>query len=316
MANGGNERNLLDNMVNFINTKRIEASIPDTWRRGKVRLDGYERIGGTTNRNYKIFIGSEVLVLRLPGRGTGRFISRADEMANQAAATRAGFSPESVYFNERSGVKITPFIDDAASLTPQTARDPHIYTRVAHFLSGFHRSEIRFVNRFDVFQKLRTYEKVAKSRFVRFYPEFRKRRDAVFALEAEVRRLQPPPVACHNDLVPENILDYQDTFQLIDWEYSGTNDPAWDIGSFLLETEMPWSDGLSFIEAYHAGRTVPEQFLWRVRAYQVLQDMLWALWSLIQESALGASPKRARDYHLYGAVRYQRCITMLQTLRD
>ena len=37
-----------------------------------LRRSALERIGGLTNRNYKLYFGEQTLVLRLPGRGTAR----------------------------------------------------------------------------------------------------------------------------------------------------------------------------------------------------------------------------------------------------
>lgn len=44
---------------------------------------------------------------------------------------------------------------------------------------------------------------------------------------------------CHNDLVAENFLKAEDgTIYLIDWEYSGMNDPMWDIAALFLESNF------------------------------------------------------------------------------
>jgi thiamine kinase-like enzyme len=47
---------------------------------------------------------------------------------------------------------------------------------------------------------------------------------------------------CHNDLVPENVMIKQinatnASYVLIDWEYAGYNDIAWDYASLLLECD-------------------------------------------------------------------------------
>ena len=70
----------------FLDQRRIEAALPPVMRKRRVDLSGYERIGGLTNRNYKLYFGEQTLVLRLPGRGTQRFIDRATERANHEAA--------------------------------------------------------------------------------------------------------------------------------------------------------------------------------------------------------------------------------------
>ena len=39
------------------------------------------------------------------------------------------------------------------------------------------------------------------------------------------------PVPCHNDLLAENYLDDRDRLWLVDWEYSGNNDPTFELGN-------------------------------------------------------------------------------------
>ena len=39
-----------------------------------------------------------------------------------------------------------------------------------------------------------------------------------------------PLVACHCDPLCENFLDTGERMWIVDWEYSGMNDPLWDLG--------------------------------------------------------------------------------------
>ena len=70
----------------FIDGRRIEAALPPGLRRRGVVLEGLQPIGGLTNRNYKLFVGGEALVLRLPGRGTGRAPRRRGRPAGRSAS--------------------------------------------------------------------------------------------------------------------------------------------------------------------------------------------------------------------------------------
>ena len=44
-----------------------------------------------------------------------------------------------------------------------------------------------------------------------------------------------PLVACHCDPLCENFLDTGERMWLVDWEYSGMNDPMWDLGDLCVE---------------------------------------------------------------------------------
>ncbi|MDA8425463.1 MAG: choline kinase family protein [Treponema sp.] len=296
------EIGLLEGLRRFIDGRRIEAALPPELRRKGVNLDTRERLGGLTNQNYKIMVGGEALVLRLPGWGTGRFIRRSIERTNQEAAARAGFTPHSVFFDGRTGVKITRFLGEACALDPRAAKDRT--EAVAGLLARFHRSGLRFVNDFDVFKLARTYERVAHGRFARFYEGYAHIRTRVQAIERPLSLIAGDRVACHNDLVPENILVSPEGLTLIDWEYSGMNDPAWDLASFALESGFDEELEARFLAAYAEGR-VTERLKIRVDAYKLLQDFLWSLWSLLQETA-SRDPVRARSYRDYGTDRFMR----------
>lgn len=300
---------LFEGLKRFIDGRRIEAALPPELRKRPYSYDAGQTLGGITNRNYKLVVGGESLVLRLPGKGTGRFINRSTERANQEAAARAGFTPHSIYFDGRTGVKITPFLHEARALDPGSARQRANAESVAALLSRFHRSGVRFVNDFDVFKLARIYERVARGRFGKFYAGFDRAKKRVFALERPLSVLAPERVACHNDLVPENILATPQGLTLIDWEYSGMNDPAWDLASFVLESGLDPSEEDGFLGSY-IGASVPDRLRLRVDAYKLLQDYLWSLWSILQETA-NREPSKARGYREYGQDRFDRAVRML-----
>lgn len=302
---------IVDGIRRFVYTRMIEAAIPPRIRKGTPPLEGIERIGGLTNRNYKLKLGEETLVLRLPGRGTGRFIDRSSERANQEAAARAGFTPSSLYFDRRTGVKISSYLQDAHALDALEAKRPDRSAEIAAFLNRFHGSQIRFVKEFNPFRMIRIYERVARTRFARFYDGFGFARDRILSFEAPLRGMCEKKVACHNDLVPENILAGPAGLTLIDWEYSGMNDPSWDIASFLLESDFGPREEAHFLSSYFGG-TVPDRAIVGVNAYKLLQDFLWSLWSLLQGNA-ARNPQKSRYYREYGDFRYHRGIVRLES---
>lgn len=290
----------------FIEARRVEAALPLRMRKFVSRKSEYERIGGLTNRNYKLYLGTEAYVLRLPGRGTGLFIDRASERRNHEAAAAAGFTPPSLHFDPRTGVKITHFIADAVPLDSREARHPEILAAVAKLLSGLHGSGMMFSNEFNVFKMALIYERLARIRAAKFYPGFARLKPRALGLKRLLGGLDRPLVACHNDLVPENILATAQGLTLIDWEYSGMNDPAWDLASYCLESGFGPREEQAFLCSYAQGRDTSVQVLTvAVHAYQFLQDYLWSLWSLLQEAA-SRDPGMALYYRQYGESRFER----------
>jgi thiamine kinase-like enzyme len=290
----------------FIEAMRVEAALPPRLRKFVSRKSEYERIGGLTNRNYKLYVGNEAYVLRLPGRGTGLFIDRASERRNHEAAAAAGLTPPSLHFDPRTGVKITHFIADAVALDAKEAKHPDIMDAVAELLSRLHGSGLVFSNDFNVFKTALIYERLAKIRAAKFYPGFSRLKPRALGLKRQLAALDRPLLACHNDLVPENILATSQGLTLIDWEYSGMNDPAWDLASFCLESGFGPKEEEAILAAY-AARTgsAARDLAIAVHAYEFLQDYLWSLWALLQEAA-SRDQGMALYYRQYGESRFER----------
>lgn len=303
----------IEQLKEFLRTKTLEAVIPQDFKRNGVQLVKYERIGGLTNKNYKLLMGDDVLVLRLPGRGTGRFINRSHERANHFAAARAGYTPPALYFNQFTGVKVSTFLQDATVLSPLTASMPENYLQVATLLREFHDAPVRFANTFNGFAMTRVYERVARSRFEPLYAGFKDLQSRIRSLESILKSMTVPMRACHNDLVPENILAVDGRMQLIDWEYSGMNDPAWDIASFLLESEFGPEDIKAFLAVYLPSTADSAEFMFRVQVYEAVQDYLWSLWSLMQCSS-NRNSDRGPYYRRYGEQRFARARSSLEAL--
>jgi hypothetical protein len=62
-----------------------------------------ERLGGLTNRNYKITASDQRYVLRIPGDKTGDYINRKVEAHNARVAAEAGVNAEVLFFDAPRG---------------------------------------------------------------------------------------------------------------------------------------------------------------------------------------------------------------------
>ena len=55
------------------------------------------------------------------------------------------------------------------------------------------------------------------------------------AMRAALARNPVPLVPCHCDPLCENFIDTGARMWVVDWEYSGMNDPMWDLGDLSVE---------------------------------------------------------------------------------
>lgn len=111
---------------------------------------------------------------------------------------------------------------------------------------------------------------------------------------------------CHCDPLCENFLDSGERMWLVDWEYSGMNDPLWDLGDLSVEAGFTTAQDMEMLHAYCGGEPGQGQ-VGRMVIYKALCDLLWTLWGLIQHS--DGNP--AEDFWAYAIGRFERCNALM-----
>ena len=89
---------------------------------------------------------------------------------------------------------------------------------------------------------------------------------------------------------------------LVDWEYSGMNDPMWDLGDLSVEAGFSEQQDLQMLAAWNDG-DITTNLHGRLVIYKAMADLLWTLWGLIQHA--NANP--ADDFWAYATNRFDRC---------
>ncbi|TXE90065.1 phosphotransferase family protein [Campylobacter volucris] len=206
----------------------------------EIKIYSIEKIGVMTNQNYLIIIIHEVNLelycLRLANLKTNRLVNRSYEKYNDNLVSKNKFSVESVYFDEITGVKITKFLNDSYALNLGSIANKDILRQIALKLKEFHESKLEFKNIFNIYEE---YFSLLKEKDI-FYKYHEKMNYILEAFNTIALYFQKQPIRfypCHNDLVPENIL-VKDKIYFIDWEYSGKNDPLWELANFITESRL------------------------------------------------------------------------------
>ena len=264
-------------------------------------------IGGMSNKNFKVIVHSHEYILRVPGIGASGMVNRDDEEKNSLIACGLGISPSVRYFDPRTGIKLADYVTNAETLNRGTIQRPDNIDKVVSIFLKLHNSGYRLNNDFNVFAEIRRYESLLIKANGHMYDGYTANRERIFALEKELNNLGVELKPCHNDLVPENFIKAADgTLYLIDWEYSGMNDPLWDIAALFLESEfLPDNKELFLNKYYH--NSIPDQTEKKILMYQVLMDVLWSIWTCIKESM-------GDDFGSYGQDRFSRAMNNLNCL--
>ena len=210
--------------------------------------------GGMTNANYHVAIDGKEYILRIPGACTETMISRENEKHNSILASNIGINPKTLYFNEKTGVKVTDFISNAETLNGKTARLEMNIKLTTKIIKELHNSSLKLYSTFDCFEEYEKYKKLIEDANASYYDGFPEMERFFYRLKTDLSRLGIHYCPCHNDLVPENFVkDASGRLYLIDWEYSGYNDPMWDLASHLLECEFSPSEEELFLNYYFNG---------------------------------------------------------------
>jgi thiamine kinase-like enzyme len=265
------------------------------------------RLGGLTNRVFRIDTGGERFALRIPGKGTEEYIDRKVEIHNARVAARAGVSAEVVYADTDSGVMLTRYIDGIVTMTAEEfARREGAAARAGRALRQMHDFPETFEFRFELFSMIDDYLAILDQRKAELPEGYA---DVVESAQPVRMALERNPVAlapCHCDPLCENFLDSGERMWIVDWEYSGMNDPLWDLGDLSVEAAFTPRQDQELMQAYCGGAASAAQ-VGRMVIYKAMCDLLWTLWGLIQHS--DANP--AEDFWAYSTGRFERCKALM-----
>ena len=267
------------------------------------------QIGGMSNKNFRVDFKGQSYVLRVPGNGSEGMVDRSFEQFNSMEASKLGINPSVHYFNAQIGIKLVDFVEDSETLNPATVQRPDNIKKIVKIYQTLHHSHIRLKNEFNVFREIEKYDILINKAGTQMYNGWEQLRCQVMELEHLLNSLGTDLHPCHNDAVAENFLKAKDgKIYLIDWEYSGMNDPMADIAALFLENDFSPENQDYVLTLYFDGQ-VPKNVMRKILCYQVLWDCLWAQWTVVKEA-------KGDDFGTYGIDRYNRAVENLKRIYE
>ena len=242
-----------------------------------------------TNRTFRLARADEAFVLRLPGRGTERYIDRAGEAANARAAAAIGLSPEIVYADPRGGLMLSRYVSGAEPLSPERlTRRAELRATVA-LLRRLHHSGLAFKGQMRLYPKLDEYLGLADA------PALKPLRREGEKLRSILEEGWEPARPCHIDPAPHNFIVAGSRRYLVDWEYSAMCEPLWDLAGLSIEGEFDVGQDAEMLTAYFGN--AERAWTSRLHLYEIMLRLLAAAWGVVQ-LADGNGP--AEIAHLVG----------------
>lgn len=262
-----------------------------------------ERLGGLTNLVFRV----GAYCLRLPGKGTEEYIDRQNEAVAAREAARAGVSPEVIHADDQSGIMATRFIEGAVTMTPEAFRTRRgAPGRAGEAFRKLHGSGAVFPFRFELFAMIDDYLAILATKDVALPEGYHDVVREAATVRAALAAHSLPLAPCHCDPLCENFLDTGARMWIVDWEYSGMNDPMWDLGDLSVEAGFSAAQEDEMLAAYFGGAPSAAD-RGRMVIYKAMCDLLWTLWGLIQL----ANGNPADDFRAYADGRFARCKALM-----
>ena len=256
--------------------EQVIATVPE-WAGRPVTV---ERIAaGLTNTNYRVEVDGTPLFVRIPGAATELLaVDRANELHNSRAAAEAGVAPRVVHTIPAWDVFVLEWLP-ARTMSNEALSAPGMPVRIAEVLRRLHAGP-RFRDDFDMFRLAERYLALIDDRGIAIPTGYRDRLDRIPRIEVALARHPLPAVPCHNDLLADNYLDDGERLWLVDWEYSGNNDPTFELAN--TAQELGWDEARTHeLSAAYFGEASPA-LLARMHLQMIMSDVGWTLWAAIQ----------------------------------
>jgi thiamine kinase-like enzyme len=252
--------------------------------------------GGITNRNYRVRMGGEDLVLRICDHGAEVLgIDRTTEEIASRRAAAEGIAPAVVAFLADVPALVTRWLP-GGDLTPEEMRTPRVLGQVAALLRRLHATPA-LPTAFAVYRLVEDQRGLATT-----VPDSY---EGILALsrriEAALTGPEHVPVSCHNDLLTANFVRDGARVCIVDWEYAGMNDRYFDLGNLSVNNGFEADHDRAFLELYFEEPVTERRFA-ALQLMRLISDFREAMWGVVQH---GRSTLDF-DYVAYAAEHFER----------
>jgi len=258
---------IIDEVVNKI----------DDWKGKKVSI--HPLSGGLTNTNFKVEVDGVPHFVRVPGESTELLaIDRNNEYHNTKAASDAVVAPKVLYHLPEYNVMVIEFLN-GKTMSKDSLNEQGMPTRMAQAIKKLNQGP-RFFSDFNMFRLTEYYLSLCKERDIRIPGGYLERMPTVAQIEKAMNIKPLTTVPCNNDLLAENYIDDGKQLWLIDYEYSGNNDPTFELGNTCQEMQFN-DEQISEVCAAYFGQATSDMIA-RMKLNMIMSDVGWGLWAAIQ----------------------------------
>ncbi len=249
-----NEQIIKEVCIEVFNVKEEEISVEQ-------RL-----MGGMSNYTYVIKVKSKFYTFRIPGKNAEKFVDREIEKYHIELIEDLNLNNNTIYLDIDSGYKIAEYIEGQ----PLHELNPLDYLKeAANVLHKIHQSNLNSKYDYNPLKRLKEYEDytleynhVHSDRYNELKQRFLSYKDKYM----DNSKL----VLTHGDTQISNFVVTDSELKLMDWEFTGNNDPFYDIACFGNNN---FEHALALLPIYLGKEPSIEEFncLYFFRTFQTLQ---------------------------------------------
>ncbi|HLA07367.1 MAG TPA: choline/ethanolamine kinase family protein [Anaerolineales bacterium] len=256
--------------------EEVVAKIPE-WEGKNVSISPLS--GGLTNSNFKVEVDGTPYFVRVPGASTELLaIDRDNEYHNTKAASEAGVAPRIFHHLPEYHVMVIEFLS-GKTMSKDSLNQPGQPTRIAQAIKRLNAGP-RFLLDFNMFRLTEYYLSLCLDRDIKVPDGYLKRMPTIQRIAGAMNVKPLATVPCNNDLLAENYIDDGKQLWLIDYEYSGNNDPTFELGNTCQEMQFN-DDQIAEVCAAYFGEATPNMIA-RMKLNMIMSDVGWGLWAAIQ----------------------------------
>ena len=249
----------------------------DDWKGKDISIQHLS--GGLTNTNYKVIVDGTPFFIRVPGEGTELLaIDRNNEYHSAKVAAQAGVGPKVLYHLPEYNVMVLEFLN-GKTMSKDSLNESGMPKRMADSIKRLHAGEHLLLD-FNMFRLTEYYLSLCKERNIKIPDGYFERMKIVDEIERAMSVKPLATVPCNNDLLAENYIDDGNQLWLIDYEYSGNNDPTFELGNTCQEMQFNDEQIAEVCAAYFGDATADK--IARMKLNMIMSDVGWGLWAAIQ----------------------------------
>ena len=238
-----------------------------------------ELSGGLTNVNLLVEGDKSKYVARVSSNSSSLLsIDRECEYRNSLIAAEIGIAPPVHDYLAGKGLLVIGFMDGRTYSAEDVSQN---LPRIAASCRTLHSAK-PFVREFNMFEIQKSYLNIVRERGFRMPKNYLNYEKHMLQMLAAMKVLDEGTVPCNNDLLPGNFIDDGEKIWIIDYEYSGNNDPCFELGNIWAESFLELGQLEELVNAYYQGHR-PEKVA-RAWLQALLGKYGWSLWASIQNS--------------------------------